>query len=98
MVQMWREKPYVPLYDKWGNSIGSTRDWQVVPDAFDYVIFKDSNVVKAKNCGEGKVEFSDTDVAQVVVDIFDTYDSLQGGNIFIRRGFYQPQQPIVINK
>ena len=34
--------------------------------AFDYIIFKDGDVVKAKNGRTGKIEFKDTDAASVI--------------------------------
>ena len=69
-------KEYINLYDAHGRSLGATKDWQRVPDAYDYIIFKDGDVVKAKNGRTGKIEFKDTDDLTVVQSVFD-----EGGTI-----------------
>ena len=57
---------YVNIYTAHGRSLGATNEWQRVPDVADYIIFKDGNVVKAKNGRTGKIEFEDTDAVNVV--------------------------------
>jgi len=75
-------KEYVNLYDAHGRSLGATKDWQRVPDAYDYIIFKDGNVVKAKNGRTGKIEYKSDDIAEVL-------RSVNGNSIYIREGTYE---------
>jgi len=69
------EKGYINLYDKWGNSLGATKEWQRVPDAFDYIIFKDGDVVKAKNGRMGRIEFKNTQLHNVLNSIASLYNN-----------------------
>jgi len=48
-------------------------------EAYDYTIFKDGNVVKAKNGRSGKIEFEDTDWGKIINSIV----SKTGGNVTI---------------
>lgn len=87
---------YVRVFDKYGASLGSRNDWQITPDAFDYVIFKDGGMVKAKDAVDGVVEFSSTDASDVLQSVHDT----SGGNvmIFIRDGTYTFTKSVLITK
>jgi len=89
-------KEYVNLYDAHGRSLGATNEWQRVPDAFDYIIFTDGDVVKAKNGRTGKIEFKDSEIASVLQSIHDTSD----GNIsiFITPDTYVFNKPVLITK
>ena len=63
-------KEYVNLYDAHGRSLGATNEWQRVPDAYDYIIFKDGDIIKAKNGRTGKIEFKGTFLSTVVGNVF----------------------------
>jgi len=74
-------KEYINLYDAHGRSLGATNEWQRVPDVADYIIFKDGNVVKAKNGRAGKIEFKGTDATNVIQDVASV---LEHGVIWFR--------------
>jgi len=63
------EKGYIRLVNARGETIGMTKEWQIPPGAFDYTIFKESNVVKAKNERDGKIEFKSTKLHEVFNEI-----------------------------
>lgn len=65
------EKGYIRVLDKLGRTIETTQDWQIIPDSFDYIIFKDGNVVKAKNGRTGKIEFKDSDATSVINSVMN---------------------------
>ena len=79
---------YVNLYDVHGRSLGATNEWQRVPDAFDYIIFKDGDVVKAKNGRTGKIEFRDTELHNVLQQIARLVDPGRGCTIAFERDEY----------
>lgn len=60
-----------------------------------YIIFKDGDVVKAKNGETGVVEFSGTDAATVIQQTIDALTN--EGKIFIKRGTYIINQKIECN-
>jgi len=60
------EKGYIMLLNEKGETIEMTKNYQIPPDAFDYIIYAEGNVVKAKNGKSGRVEFEDTDAASVI--------------------------------
>ncbi len=76
MAQIWPEKPYVHLHDKWGNSVGSTRDWQTIPDAYDYIIFQEGGKVYAKNGRTGEIEYKADDAGDIVKKILQNNDNV----------------------
>jgi len=80
------KKEYVNLYDTHGRSLGATNRWQVVPDAADYIIFKDGNLIKAKNGKTGVIEFSDTSFSNVLQSAINNQ---QNGKIAILSETYQ---------
>ena len=87
------EKGYVMLLNEKGETIEMTKNYQIPPDAFDYTIFKDGDVVKAKNGRSGKVEAKGT-------YLNETFDVIAAGgnvNIFIREGTYLVNSPIFLN-
>ncbi len=51
------EKGYITLLNEKGETIEMTKNYQIPPDAFDYIIYAEGNVVKAKNGKSGRVEF-----------------------------------------
>ncbi|RLI00646.1 hypothetical protein DRO31_08325 [Candidatus Bathyarchaeota archaeon] len=53
-----------------------------------YVIYKQGNVIYAKNGESGAVEFSGTDAATVIQQAIDHVADKGGGKIFIRTGTY----------
>ena len=84
---------YVNLYDVHGRSLGATNEWQRVPDAFDYIIFKDGDVVKAKNGRTGKIVYNDTDWAKVVQYVYDNHQG-KFVSIFTKAGVYDAYSDI----
>jgi len=90
-------KEYVNLYDVHGRSLGATNEWQRVPDAFDYIIFKKGDVVKAKNGRTGRIELKGAEIGSIVNSIFDSIGKYEGINILIKRGIYPISEPITIN-
>jgi len=85
---------YVNIYTAHGRSLGATNEWQRVPDAFDYIIFKKGNRVKAKNCDTGRYEFKDTDEASVIQNVISMLEN--GGRIFIAQGTYNITSTITL--
>ena len=68
-------KEYVNLYDAHGRSLGATDEWQRVPDAYDYIIYTEGSLVKAKNGQTGEVEFKGTNTKTVVQNVINSLDS-----------------------
>lgn len=87
---------YVNVFDKFGRSLGARNNWQITPDTVDYIIFKDGNVIKAKNGNSGVIEFSGNEISDVITDILNTTK----GNvkIFIKPGSYKVTKSIVITQ
>ena len=81
MVQMWKEKPFIKLYNRRGESLGDSRDYQIVPGAYDYIIFNDGDKVKAKNCREGRIEVADTDSGYVLTTAAEELKERFGGGL-----------------
>jgi len=54
------EKGYIMLLNEKGETIEMTKNYQIPPDAFDYIIYAEGNVVKAKNGKSGKVELQES--------------------------------------
>ncbi|KXA93022.1 hypothetical protein AKJ64_01595 [candidate division MSBL1 archaeon SCGC-AAA259E17] len=52
-----------------------------------YVVFRDENVIKAKNGEDGHIEFSGPDAAEVINDAIGAL--VAGGAVFIRDGTYE---------
>ena len=92
MVQMWPEKPYVHLHDKWGNSVGSTRDWQIVPGAYDYIIFREGSYEKGKNCRTGQIDIKSDDLSEVLSEALANSQ----GRIHILAGEHDAYTPVDI--
>lgn len=77
---------YVNIYDRYGRSLGARNDWQIIPDAFDYIIFKDGGIIKAKNGMTGKIEFKGTDTKDILERIMG--ELTEGGLIYLKAGNY----------
>ena len=88
------EKGYIILYNERGETIEMTKNWQIPPDAFDYIIFKDGDVAKAKNGRGGRVEFKHTDFDVVFNNVVNVADD--GDYIFIASGSYYIHSPLEI--
>ena len=87
------EKGYIILYNERGETIEMTKDWQIPPDAYNYIIYEWGNLVKAKNSVAGKVEFKDTDAKTVIQSATDAIDA---GKIALKEGIYNISDTIVI--
>ena len=59
-----------------------------------YIIYKDGDLVKAKNGGTGVVEFSGVDAAEVIQQAINALKN--GGKIFIKAGTYEITETITI--
>jgi len=88
------EKGYVMLLNEKGETIEMTKNYQIPPGAFDYIIFKDGDYVLAKNGRMGRIEFKDTDAATVIQSAIDALSN--GGKIFIKAGTYIIRSPITV--
>lgn len=88
------EKGYIRVMDKFGRTLAVTQDWQITTDAVDYVIFKDGNIIKAKNGNSGVIEFSGNEISDVITDILNTTNGKV--RIFIKAGRYEVTKSIVI--
>lgn len=62
--------------------------------AYDYIIFKDGDVVKAKNGRTGRIEFKDTDFDVVFNNVVNAADD--GDYIVITSGSYDIHSPLEI--
>ncbi len=83
---------YINVFDKFGRSLGARNNWQITPDTVDYIIFKDGNVIKAKNGKTGKIEFKGTDAAEVIQQVIKT-------NVSIKLiGTFDFTKPVVISE
>lgn len=83
---------YVRVFDKYGASLGSRNDWQITPDAFDYIIFKDGGTVKVKNGRTGIIEYKDSDAFNAIQYAEDN----ASGPVLIAPGTYVLSFPILI--
>ncbi|MHC1624025.1 MAG: sialidase family protein [Candidatus Methanospirareceae archaeon] len=54
------EKGYIMLLNEKGETIEMTKNYQIPPDAFDYIIYAEGNVVKAKNGRTGRIELQES--------------------------------------
>jgi len=94
---------YVNIYTANGRSLGATNEWQRVPDAFDYIIFRDGNVVKTKNGRTGKIEFKNTRADNLVQQLVskleeERFSSHRGATIAFDYGLYTFKKPVVVKK
>jgi len=69
------EKEYIRLLNEKGETVRITKEWQIPPDGFNYIIFKDGDCVLAKNGRTGKIEFKDTDDSSVIQGVIETIDT-----------------------
>jgi len=93
------EKGYVMLLNEKGETIEMTKNYQIPPDAYDYIIFKDGDVVKAKNGKSGRVEFQDRDASVVWNKVLSLLDDASGNSLGIVDGsgeLYELTQSISI--
>jgi len=67
--------------------------WPALEEIATYIIFKDGNLIVAKNGKTGKRDYSGTDAASVIQSAVD-----HGGLIFIKEGHYLISSPISITK
>ncbi|MCD6434020.1 MAG: hypothetical protein J7L14_00205 [Candidatus Diapherotrites archaeon] len=79
MVRAGEEKGYIRLINAKGETIGMTKNWQIPPDACDYIIYREGDYIIAKNGKAGEEEFKDTDWGKIVNSIV----SKTGGNVTI---------------
>ncbi len=63
-------------------------------DTASYIIFKDGNIIYAKNGITGKVEFQGSDASVVIQSAIDTLTN--GGKIFIKAGTYTINSNITV--
>ena len=89
------EKEYIRLLNEKGETVRITKEWQIPPDGFDYIIFKDGDYVLAKNGRTGKIEFKDVDIATILNTIISTTSATR---IYIAAGKYYAQKPIIISR
>jgi len=61
-----------------------------------YIIFKDGDVVKAKNGETGAIEFSGTDAATIIQETINCVASLGGGKVLIKKGVYTINEMILV--
>jgi len=90
------KKGYIMLLNEKGETIEMTKNYQIPPDAYDYIIYKEGDHVLAKNGKSGKIEFRDEEPNVVLQDIFDT----SGGDvsIFIKPGEYVFKESVLFAK
>lgn len=69
------------------NNISNFNQWTTVYDC-DYLVFAVSTTYYGKNCDTGAIDHSSTDVLEVLEDIDDDADFVDGGLIVIRPGTY----------
>jgi len=91
------EKGYIMLLNEKGETIEMTKNYQIPPDAFDYIIFKDGDVVKAKNGRTGRIEFKENELGKALNYLVENYytDHL---NVFISPGSYEISEMVAIDK
>jgi len=77
------EKGYIMLLNEKGETIEMTKNYQIPPDAFDYIICREGDVIKAKNGRTGRIEFKGTDVASVIRQTINAL-SATGGTIYLK--------------
>jgi len=66
------------------------------PEA-SYIVFTDGSKYYAKNGDSGTIEFTDTDISNLLQNAINTlYSKYGGGRIFIKRGTYYPTKTITI--
>lgn len=90
------EKGYIRVLDKLGRTIETTQDWQIIPDIYDYIIFKDGDLIKAKNAKTGKIEFKGTDATEVIQNTINAMN--EGTSLFIKSGTYNLSSSITVDK
>jgi hypothetical protein len=62
-----------------------------------YIIFKDGDRILAKNGDTERIEFTDTDISNLLQNVINTLNAKYGGGrIFIKRGTYHPTRTINI--
>jgi len=84
------EKGYIMLLNEKGETIEMTKNYQIPPDALDYIIFKKGDRVKAKNCDTERYEFkgeAGVDDAEVVNNVISALSPI-GGIVYIKPGIY----------
>jgi len=96
MPGVGEEKGYIRLVNARGETIGMTKEWQIPPDATDYVIFRYGDKIKAKNGRTGEVEFKDSDFYTVFQNVINTAQA--GSTVFIAPGYYELSNTITITK
>lgn len=67
-------KGYVRVLDQFGRTLRTTNKWQTIPDVVDYIIFKEGDIVKAKNGRTGEIEFEDSNASKVVSSALSVAD------------------------
>jgi len=85
---------FVRIIDPSGKTIRNDL-YNSPPDAASYIIFKDGDLIKAKNGRTGQVEFSGADAATVIQQAIDALPN--GGLIFFRKSNYPITSKIEIN-
>ena len=88
------EKGYIMLLNEKGETIEMTKNYQIPPDGFDYTIFKDGDIVKAKNGRTGVIEFKDTDEASVIQNAINAL--VNGGKIVLDAGTWEINKKIKV--
>jgi len=58
------------------------------PDTFSYIIFKEGDLIKAKNGRTGQIEFQGSDASTVIQQAVDSVYNSGGGRILLRSGTY----------
>jgi len=61
---------------------------RMVEACADYIVFKQGNYIKAKNCSNGAIKFVSTDAQTVIQAAIDALPDGVGGKIFISTGTY----------
>lgn len=83
---LFEKNEYINVYDKYGRSLGATNKWQIVPDSYDYIIFKEGDYVIAKNGRTGTEEIERDNIGDVLEYVVERLKD--GGRIFIAPGEY----------
>lgn len=84
-----------------GGAVASKVFAPKIPDelkvvAPSYIIYKDGDIVKAKNGKTGAIEFSSTDATSVIQQAINALASIGGGEIFVRDGVYSISNTIYV--
>ncbi|RLI82558.1 MAG: hypothetical protein DRP01_09825 [Archaeoglobales archaeon] len=87
---------YVRTFEAGGKSVRSDY-YNPPPDAASYIIYKEGDLIKAKNGRTGQVEYKDNDAATVMQNVINNADP-EGVKIYIKRGTYVISKTIHINK